>query len=217
MHHSLAIVQLGTKEVLTHPYTEDHLRHENAGTIYTGAPDLLSIYSSTEKAIKSGTIIVKVYDCDPPQFDPTESRLEEVAPILVNGKWHRHWKKIDYTDQEKADNLNVHRVAKRAEIEARACSEIDVVRSGYPDQISDLWLIMLAEALVIKKREGNIKTALLGDSLIEGETNLELADKIIVNHIAYRKAISPILGKMRQLLYKIETTHDVPGLLSIVW
>lgn len=217
MRHSLAVVELATKKVVTYPYTHEHLQQENSSTHYTGNIDVFSLYPRTAKAAKHGYTIVEVFDTGKPGINLTTTRLEESDPELIGGIWRRAWKKIELTLEEVEANLSAHRAAKRSEIEASAGAAIDVINSKYPKQVSDLWFIMLAEALAIKKHNGQVKTALLGDALLEGETNLELADKIINNHSAYRKSISPILGKLRNLLSLIETTDDVQEILNITW
>lgn len=217
MSYAYAILNISKRGIIKYPYTENDLRAENASTIYTGQIDLKEIYPNTEIAIKEGNVIVEVEDATQPEYDKTNSRIEEVMPTLQNGKWARTWNIIDHTDDERAAKINDCRYQQLRYLNEMADKDIAAIKSGYPEQVTNLWFVMLTEALVIKKNNGDLSTALLSDALKPGETPLELADKIIAKNAEFRKRVSPIIGKLRRLTEVVEKSTDVQEILNTVW
>lgn len=217
MFHAYAIVKLLTREIIQYPYTEDDLKSENVGTIYTGDVSLLNIYPHTEKAVLNGYIIVEVYDAGPPGHDMHTHRITEASPILKDGRWIRNWDIIEHTPDELAARLKEAKSNKIQHLHDSANQEILAIKKGYPEQVTDLWFIMLTEALVIRKRGGQIKTALLGEALKPGETNLQLAEKIISKHAEFRKKVSPTIGKLRLLIERVEKSNDIRDVNYLTW
>ena len=101
------------------PYTHGSLMEENPFTNYGNDPHLLSVFPTTETAIKRGYSLVEVTVQPEPAVDARTQKLERQAPSLKNGVWSIGWNVIQKSAQEMADDTAAKATSVRADRNAR--------------------------------------------------------------------------------------------------